>query len=128
MNVCGARFARGLHVITFNREDADERARADACYRKMSEEVAERGVFVGRAPVDYHDFHMAQAMPAFRAGLRGDQERARSERRDCARALRHQLRRGSQSCCPLKSGNVHCRQRRVGMLWLILLSETPPTL
>jgi 4-cresol dehydrogenase (hydroxylating) len=66
MNVCGPRFARGLHVITFNREDADERARADACYRKMSEEVARRGVFVGRAPLDYHDFHMAQAMPAFR--------------------------------------------------------------
>ena len=28
MNVCGPRFARGLHVITFNREDADERQRA----------------------------------------------------------------------------------------------------
>ena len=66
MNVCGARFARGLHVITFNREDADERSRADACYRKMSEQVRARGVFVGRAPVDYHDFHMQQAMPAFR--------------------------------------------------------------
>lgn len=66
MNVCGPRFARGLHVMTFNREDADERARADACYRKMSEEVAKRGVFVGRAPIQYHDFHMAQAMPVFR--------------------------------------------------------------
>ena len=66
MNVCSARFARGLHVITFNREDADERARADACYRKMSKEVGARGVFVGRAPVDYHDFHMRQTMPAFR--------------------------------------------------------------
>ena len=66
MNVCSARFARGLHVITFNREDPDERSRADACYRKMSEEVGARGVFVGRAPVDYHDFHMRQAMPAFR--------------------------------------------------------------
>lgn len=66
MNVCSARFARGLHVVTFNREDADERARADACYRKMSEAVGARGVFVGRAPVDYHDFHMKQTMPAFR--------------------------------------------------------------
>ena len=71
MNVCGARFARGLHVITFNREDADERARADACYRKMSEQVGARGVFVGRAPVDYHDFHMQQAMPAFRDACAG---------------------------------------------------------
>jgi 4-cresol dehydrogenase (hydroxylating) len=66
MNVCGPRFARGLHVMTFNREDADERARADACYRKMSEEVAKRGVYVGRAPIQYHGFHMAQAMPVYR--------------------------------------------------------------
>ena len=65
MNVCGPRFARGLHVITFNREDPDERARADACYRRMSEEVAKRGVFVGRAPLDYHDMHFAQSMPGF---------------------------------------------------------------
>jgi 4-cresol dehydrogenase (hydroxylating) len=66
MNVCGPRFARGLHVITFNREDEDERNRADACYREMSEEVARRGVYVGRAPIQYHDFHVAQAMPAYR--------------------------------------------------------------
>jgi 4-cresol dehydrogenase (hydroxylating) len=66
MNVCSARFARGLHVITFNREDVDERHRADSCYRKLSEAVGARGVFVGRAPIDYHDFHMRQTMPAFR--------------------------------------------------------------
>lgn len=71
MNVCGARFARGLHVIAFNREDPDENARADACYRKMSEEVAKRGVFVGRAPLDYHDYHMAQTMPPFRDACAG---------------------------------------------------------
>jgi 4-cresol dehydrogenase (hydroxylating) flavoprotein subunit len=65
MNVCSARFARGLHVITFNREGPDERARADACYRRMSEEVAKRGVFVGRAPLDYHNMHFAQTMPGF---------------------------------------------------------------
>jgi 4-cresol dehydrogenase (hydroxylating) flavoprotein subunit len=28
-------------------------------------------VFVGRAPVDYHDFHMGQAMPAFRDACSG---------------------------------------------------------
>lgn len=71
MNVCGPRFARGLHVMTFNREDADERARADACYRSMSKAVGKRGVFVGRAPVDYHDFHMGQAMPAYRQACNG---------------------------------------------------------
>ena len=32
----------------------------------MSEAVGARGVFVGRAPVEYHDFHMREAMPAFR--------------------------------------------------------------
>lgn len=67
MNVCSARFARGLHVMTFNREDPDENARADACYRTLSEAVAARGVFVGRAPIDYHDFHMNQTMPSFQA-------------------------------------------------------------
>jgi 4-cresol dehydrogenase (hydroxylating) flavoprotein subunit len=65
MNVCSARFCRGLHVLSFNREDDDERHRAQACYRKMAEEVAKRGVFVGRAPIDFHDFHMSQTIPAF---------------------------------------------------------------
>jgi hypothetical protein len=60
MNVCSARFPRGLHAITFNREDPDERARADTCYRKMSQEVGARGVFVGGAPVDYHTFHIKE--------------------------------------------------------------------
>jgi 4-cresol dehydrogenase (hydroxylating) flavoprotein subunit len=46
-------------------------ARADACYRKMSEEVGARGIFVGRAPVDYRDFRMSQAMPAFRDACAG---------------------------------------------------------
>ncbi len=65
MNVCSARFCRGLHVITFNREDPEERKRAGACYMKMAEEVAKRGVFVGRSPIDFHSFHMAQTMPSF---------------------------------------------------------------
>ncbi|MBZ6078221.1 FAD-binding oxidoreductase [Microvirga puerhi] len=71
MNVCGPRFARGLHVITFNREDENERRRADDCYRKMSEEVARLGVFVGRAPLDYHAFHMGQTMDSFRDACSG---------------------------------------------------------
>jgi 4-cresol dehydrogenase (hydroxylating) len=32
----------------------------------MWREVAKRGVFVGRAPLDYHCFHMDQAMPSYR--------------------------------------------------------------
>jgi 4-cresol dehydrogenase (hydroxylating) len=67
MNVCGARFARGLHVITFNREDPDECRRADATYRGVAEAFAKAGVQVGRAPTDYYDFHMQKASPAFRA-------------------------------------------------------------
>ncbi|CAN7156424.1 FAD-binding oxidoreductase [Bosea sp. LjRoot90] len=66
MNVCSARFARGLHVITFDRENPDENARANACYEALARAYAERGIFVGRAPLDYHALHMGQAMPAFR--------------------------------------------------------------
>lgn len=64
-NVCGPRFARGVHTLVFNRADADESARADACYRAMSAEFAGKGVFVGRAPTMYQGFHQAQRMPAF---------------------------------------------------------------
>ena len=66
MNVASARFARGLHVITFNREDPDECRRADECYKTMAREVAKQGVYVGRAPLDYHALHMEQAIPAYR--------------------------------------------------------------
>ena len=66
MNVCSARFARGLHVITFDRENPDENARANACYEALARAYAERGIFVGRAPLDCHALHMGQAMPAFR--------------------------------------------------------------
>ncbi|MEP9374268.1 FAD-binding oxidoreductase [Mesorhizobium sp. KR1-2] len=66
MNVCAARFSRGLHVLSFNREDEEEKERARSCYRKMAEEVARRGVFVGRSPVDFQEFHMSQTMPSFR--------------------------------------------------------------
>jgi 4-cresol dehydrogenase (hydroxylating) len=37
----------------------------------MSEAVANRGVFVGRAPIDYHDFHMKQTVPSFQAVCSG---------------------------------------------------------
>ena len=66
MNVCGPRFARGLHVISFNREDADETARADRTYRELAEAFFERGVAVGRAPIDWYGFHMDKLMPSFR--------------------------------------------------------------
>lgn len=61
-NVCSARFARGVHAILFNRRDPDEAKRADACYRALSFAFAARGVFVGRAPTAYQQFHQEQRM------------------------------------------------------------------
>ncbi len=71
MAVCGARFQRGLHVITYNRQDPDERQRADACYRMLATEFSRLGISVGRAPHDYHAFHMGMMTPAFRAACEG---------------------------------------------------------
>ena len=70
MWVAGGRFARGLHVIAFNREDSDENRRADRCYRDLAEAFARRGISVGRAPIDYFDQHMAALMPEFRDACR----------------------------------------------------------
>ncbi len=61
--VCGPRFARGVHAILFNRDDPAETARADACYRGMSEVFRSRGISVGRAPTSYQAFHQAQRQP-----------------------------------------------------------------
>ncbi len=69
MHVASARFARGLHVLTWNKAVADENQRADACYRKLTVEFGKRGVGVGRAPIDYQNLHHAQLMPAFRDAL-----------------------------------------------------------
>ena len=66
MNVCGPRFARGLHVISFNRENADETARAAATYEELSAAFFGRGIGVGRSPVDWYDHHLDKTMPAFR--------------------------------------------------------------
>ena len=66
MHVASARFARGLHVLVWNKDDSDENARANACYEELSVEFAKRGVGVGRAPVDYHELHMDLIMPSLR--------------------------------------------------------------
>jgi 4-cresol dehydrogenase (hydroxylating) len=67
MHVAGARFARSLHVLVFNRNDPDENHRADECYRRLAREYANRGIGVGRAPIDYHQEHMDMLMPSFKA-------------------------------------------------------------
>ena len=60
MNVCSARFAGGLYVITFNREDEPltSATAPTPAIGKCRKKSVRRGVFVGRAPVDYHGFHM----------------------------------------------------------------------
>ncbi|KTT42888.1 FAD-binding protein [Pseudomonas oryzihabitans] len=64
MHVASARFARGLHVLVWNKDDPDENERADLCYRELTTEFAKRGIGVGRAPTDYADLHMDLTMPA----------------------------------------------------------------
>jgi 4-cresol dehydrogenase (hydroxylating) len=71
MHVASARFARGLHVLAWNRADEDENQRADACYRKLTTEFASRGVGVGRAPLDWQGLHAGLLMPSFREAVRG---------------------------------------------------------
>lgn len=58
--VCGPRFARGIHAILYNRDDPAEAARADQCYRAMCDVFRNDGVFVGRAPTIYQDYHQQQ--------------------------------------------------------------------
>lgn len=69
--VAGARFARGLHVIIYNREDEAEKARADACYRALAEAFASAGYSVGRAATGYHGLHMAQLDTVFTDLIKG---------------------------------------------------------
>lgn len=63
---CGARFARGVHTIVFNKRDEDEASRADECYRTLASEYAARGISVGRAPTRYQNLHQQQRSAAFR--------------------------------------------------------------
>ena len=66
MNVCGARFARELINIGFNREDDDERQRADDAYKALARAFAEDGYSVGRSPTTYQGFHMGLLEPVVR--------------------------------------------------------------
>jgi 4-cresol dehydrogenase (hydroxylating) len=62
---CGARFARGVHTMVFNKHDEDEAQRADECYRVLASEYARRGISVGRAPTRYQALHQRQRSAAF---------------------------------------------------------------
>jgi 4-cresol dehydrogenase (hydroxylating) len=65
MHVAGARFARSLYLILFDRRSDEECLRADACYRALTNAYAARGIGVGRAAIDYHGLDMDLQMPAF---------------------------------------------------------------
>ncbi len=70
-DVCGPRFARSIHAIIFNRDDAAERGRADTCYRRLAEAYLARGVSVGRAATDYQAFHHGHRIEAVRNAIDG---------------------------------------------------------
>jgi 4-cresol dehydrogenase (hydroxylating) len=58
--VCGPRMARALHILLFNRQEAEERQRAGRCFRALMKAYAEVGVPIARAPVDMQEEAMAR--------------------------------------------------------------------
>ena len=58
--VCSTRAARGLHLIIFNRQDADEVARMNAAYAALVEAYDEIGYPIGRTPTDWQERAMAR--------------------------------------------------------------------
>ncbi len=66
MWVCSARFARGLHQIIFNREDAEESKRGDMAYIDLAQSFAQAGYSVGRSPIDYQQLHVNDLAPQVR--------------------------------------------------------------
>jgi 4-cresol dehydrogenase (hydroxylating) len=64
---CGARFARGIHTIVFNKQDPDESQRAEECYYELAEQFLRQGVSIGRAPTRYQKFHQSQRSEEFRS-------------------------------------------------------------
>ncbi|WP_225412937.1 FAD-binding oxidoreductase [Stigmatella hybrida] len=58
--VCGPRMSRALHLILFNRQDAEERQRAGRCFRALLKAYAEAGYPISRAPLDAQEEAMAR--------------------------------------------------------------------
>jgi 4-cresol dehydrogenase (hydroxylating) len=58
--VCGARMARALHLMVFNREDPEECQRVMACYRALMAAYAQAGYPISRAPLDFQEEAMAR--------------------------------------------------------------------
>ena len=58
--VCGPRMARALHILPFNRQDAEERQPAGRCMRALLEVYARAGISIARAPLDMQEDAMSQ--------------------------------------------------------------------
>jgi 4-cresol dehydrogenase (hydroxylating) len=58
--VCGPRMSRALHILLFNRQDAEERERAGRCFRALLQAYAEAGYTIARAPLDMQQEAMAK--------------------------------------------------------------------
>jgi 4-cresol dehydrogenase (hydroxylating) len=70
--VCGPRMSRALHILIFNRQDAEERQRAGRCMQALLKAYAEVGIPIARAPVDLQGDAMAllQGVPQVLSGLK----------------------------------------------------------
>ena len=63
--VCGPRAARALHIIVYDREDPEERARMQACYRALIAAYDELGCPPGRMPTEWQEAAI-ERLPEFR--------------------------------------------------------------
>jgi 4-cresol dehydrogenase (hydroxylating) len=70
--VCGPRMSRALHLLVFNRQDAEERQRAGRCVRALLQAYADAGYPIARAPIDLQEEAMArlQGVPRVLARLK----------------------------------------------------------
>ncbi|HKR93477.1 FAD-binding oxidoreductase [Novosphingobium sp.] len=57
-HVVGARMSRALHVLVWNREDPEENARAEACYKAFIDEYAAAGYPVSRPSTAFQPYAM----------------------------------------------------------------------
>jgi 4-cresol dehydrogenase (hydroxylating) len=58
--VCGPRMSRALHILPFNRKDAEECQRVSRCFLALLQAYAEAGYPIARAPLDMQQEAMAR--------------------------------------------------------------------
>ena len=57
-HVVGSRMSRALHVLVWNREDAEENERATACFQAFIDEYADAGYPISRPPTEFQPYAM----------------------------------------------------------------------